>query len=50
MQSAEAKAAGQTPRVATYKQHDAPDEVVAFSDEKEYLEYRKLTDLREPYQ
>ena len=40
---------GEPHRVA-YKQHDAPDEVIAFSNESEYKEYRQLTDLREPYQ
>ena len=35
---------------ARWVQHDAPDEVVAVSKEEEYTEYRKLTDLREPYQ
>ncbi len=43
---------GQPHRVA-YKQHDAPDEVLAFTDKSEYKAYRELrelTDLREPYQ
>lgn len=30
-------------RVATYRQHDAPDEVVAQTSDEEYKEYRQLT-------
>lgn len=42
--------ASSAQHVVAYRQHDAPDEVIAVSDESEYKEYRKLTDLREPYQ
>ena len=30
-------------------QRSAPDEVVSPSTDEEYIEYRKLTDYREPY-
>jgi len=32
-----------------YSQLEGPGEVVAPNEEEEYVEYRQLTDLREPY-